>query len=111
MASSKEGQGSSRPTSPKDFAVTTPEKSSLGGDGLNQFILPQIIDIQKQLGQLTQAVATLTENSKDHGRKLNRISHVMYTVGVVGTILLAILVFFANKIADAAIALLKAQGH
>jgi hypothetical protein len=66
-----------------------------------------MMEVQRSVGALNQAVTTLGEDSKDHGKKLNRISHIMYSVGVVGTILLAVLVFFANKIADAVVAGLK----
>ncbi|MGI8990638.1 MAG: hypothetical protein ACR2I2_13805 [Bryobacteraceae bacterium] len=98
---------SGRTGPPKDFALSPPPQQPGSPDALTQFILPIVSATQRELGQLSQAVATLSEDSKENRKKLDRISHVMYSVGVVGTILLFILVFLANKIADALIAGLK----
>ena len=64
--------------------------------------------IQNQLGRLTQAVETLTAESAEMRKKVERLSHIAFAAGVVGTILLVILGFAANKIADAVIATMKA---
>ena len=61
-----------------------------------------------QLGKLTEAVETLKSESKEHGKKLDRLSHIIYSAGVVGTVLLAIGVWLLNKIADVVIAKLNA---
>lgn len=94
---------------PKDYALSTPPKDSGSSDNLSQFILPIVTATQRELGQFSQAIMTLTEESKETRKKVDRISHIMYSVGVVGTVLLAILVFLANKIADALIAGLKSH--
>jgi hypothetical protein len=39
------------------------------------------------LGELTQAIKTLTEQVKENDKKLDRISHVVYAVGAVVTVL------------------------
>ena len=67
--------------------------------------------MQKTLGELTQAVKTLTTESSQARKKLDRLSHIVYSAGVVGTILVVIIGFLANKIADAVIATIKASGH
>jgi len=54
------------------------------------FTLQIAFELQKSVSQLTQAVETLTEQSKDHGMKLDRLSHISYAAGVVLALLLAV---------------------
>jgi hypothetical protein len=65
------------------------------------------MQMQKTLGQVEQAVKTLTEDFREERKKVNRLSHIIYAAGVVGGIGLAILIFLANKLADVFIASLK----
>jgi len=68
----------------------------------HSFILQAIMEMQKAIGKLTQAVETLTEDSRKNGAKLDDISHKVYaaqvTIKIVGGILSIIggvvLVFF-----------------
>jgi len=50
-----------------------------------------MMEMQKVLGQLTQAVITLTEESKKNSTKLDEISHKVYaaqvTIKIIGAIL------------------------
>jgi hypothetical protein len=55
------------------------------------------MELQKSTGQLTQAVQTLAEQSKDHGKKLDSISHRVYAAGAVLTVIGAILYFFLDR--------------
>jgi hypothetical protein len=97
-------QRSSRaPTTPTDYPVTPSSISGLD----HSFVSQAIMEVQRSVGQLTQATTTLAEDSKDHRKQLGRISHIMYAIGVVGAILLGILVFLANKIADPVVAGIK----
>lgn len=68
------------------------------------------MEIQKTLGQLQQSVTQLTEQSKRHGEKLDRISHIIFAAGVVGALLLAVGSFILNKIWNVLIAALTAAG-
>lgn len=75
---------------PPTSRITPPSDYSKGD--YSTFILPAILEMQKTLGQLTQAVTTLSEKSKDSGDKLDRISHKVFAaevvVGIVGSLLL-----------------------
>lgn len=97
---SSRARGSRSPSTPADYPTSPLPISGMD----HSFLLQAIMEVQRSIGQLTQSTATLTEDSKEHRKQLNRISHIMYAVGVVGTILLAALVFLANKIADAVVA-------
>ncbi len=60
--------------------------------------------MQRTLGKVEQAVDTLTTESRETCKKVSRLSHIIYAAGVVGTIAVAMLIFMANKLADAIIA-------
>jgi hypothetical protein len=55
------------------------------------------MELQKSSGQLTQAVQTLTEQSKTQNTKLDSISHRMYGAAAVLTVVGAILYFFLDR--------------
>lgn len=78
---------------PDQFPQTTPPQDHILSDR-SGFIFQSILEMQKNLGQLTQAVITLTEESKKNSTKLDEISHKVYaaqvTVKVVGALLGAI---------------------
>lgn len=63
--------------------------------------------IQATLGKLTEAVETLKAQSKEHGQKLERISHTMYAAGAVMTVVGGISIFILNKVWDAALLFFK----
>ncbi len=67
--------------------------------------------IENQLGRLTEAIDSLKLQTTKQGEKLDKISHIIYAAGAVGTILVVIVGFLANKAADAFIASLKVAGH
>jgi hypothetical protein len=46
------------------------------------FTLQAVFEMQGKLGELTQAIKTLTEDSREHGRELKHIGKVMYAAGV-----------------------------
>jgi hypothetical protein len=78
---------------PGQLPQTTPPQEHIVSDH-SGFILQSVLEMQKTLGQLTQAVTTLTEESKKSSTKLDDISHKVYaaqvTVKVVGALLGAI---------------------
>ena len=94
---------------PDKFPEVPPAQSHPSGD--YSYTVELVGTIQNQLGRLTQAIETLTRDSTDVRRKVDRLSHIVYAAGVVGAILALILGFVANKIADAVIATIKASGH
>jgi len=98
--------GQPRTSIPTNFPESTPPPS-----GDYSYTVELVGSIQNQLGRLTQAIETLTKESSEMRKKLDRLSHIVYAAGVVGTILIIILGFAANKIADAVIATMKSSGH
>src|SRR4029077_7849200 len=46
------------------------------------FMLQMVFEMQGKLGELTQGIKTLTEDSKDHSKELRHIGKVMYAAGV-----------------------------
>jgi len=46
------------------------------------FVLQMVFEMQGKLGELTQAIKTLTEDSKEHSKELKHIGKVMYAAGL-----------------------------
>ncbi|PIU52594.1 MAG: hypothetical protein COS90_10630 [Deltaproteobacteria bacterium CG07_land_8_20_14_0_80_60_11] len=73
---------------PTQSPQTTPQDYLLSD---HSFTLQAMMEMQKVLGQLTQAVITLTEESKKNSTKLDEISHKVYaaqvTIKIIGAIL------------------------
>ncbi len=80
---------------PRQMAETTPP--NMGVDQ-HSWILQSVMEMQKNVGQLTQAVGTLTEQTKEQGKKLDSISHRIYAGSVILGLLIALLLFILNKI-------------
>lgn len=82
------------------------------------FTLQTIMEMQKTLGQLTQAVNTLTEESKKRGDILDKISHKVYAAqvglvvaGVVLSTLGSAAVYLLSEIWKAMYPLLQLKPH
>jgi hypothetical protein len=86
MTKGREQTGSDQAL-PQRIAETTPQ-SYPGSD--HSFTLQIVFELQKNVGQLTQAVSTLADQSKDNGKKLNQMSHIIYAAGVVLALILAV---------------------
>lgn len=82
---------------PEHFPDTTPP-SYVGSD--YSFTLQTVLDLKGSVGRLSQAVETLIDTSKDQGRKIDRISHIIYAAGAVVTLLGIVAGFLLNKLAD-----------
>lgn len=102
-------------TTPPRLAETTPP-SYYTND--HSFTLQAIMEMQKTLGGLTQAVNTLTEESKKSRDKLDEISHnvfaakkVMWVVGTILSFLAGSAIFILNKIWDTILPLLQTNLH
>jgi hypothetical protein len=92
-------------TTPEGYTTVPPNVAYPSGD--YSYILEIVMGMQKTLGQVEQAVKTMTDDFREERKKISRLRHIIYAAGVVGTIGLAILVFLANKFADVFIASLK----
>ena len=63
------------------------------------FTLQAIMEMQKTVGGLTEAVGTLKKLTEKQGEKLDKISHRIYAAGVLITIAVPIVAFLANLFA------------
>jgi hypothetical protein len=98
MADKEQSRTRSRAqTTPEDFP-TTPQQQLPSGDF--SYTLEVVMGMQKTLGEHTHAVQTLTEEFKGMRTKVDRLSHIIYAAGVVGTILLGVGVWLLNKVTD-----------
>ena len=100
---------------PTQLPQTTPQAYAPSD---HSFTFQTFMEIQKNLGQLNQAIVTLTEESKKSSTKLDEVSHKVYaaqvTIGVVGSILAAIsggALFLFWKIWDAIYPILLSKPH
>ncbi len=84
-----------RESTPGKMPETTPPNMGLDQ---HSWILQAVMEMQVSIGQLTQAVNTLTTQSKEQKDKLDSISHRIYAGTAVLGILIAILLFVLNKI-------------
>ena len=82
---------------PEHYPVTPPP--GFRADD-HSWVLQTIMELQKSTGQLSQAVNTLTEQSKEQGKKLDSISHRVYAAAAVVTTIGGILYFFLNRMWD-----------
>lgn len=92
------------PTTPEDYP-TTPQASYPSGE--YSYVLEIVMNMQVTMGKLTEAVDTLKNQSKEHGQKLEKISHTIYGATAVVTVIGGIAIFLLNKIWDAALVYFK----
>lgn len=81
--------GSLPPTTPMTYPSTE-----------HNWTLQTVFELQKSVGQMTQAVNTLTEQQKELARKVDGISHKVYAAIAILVLIGAILTFFAKGIND-----------
>ena len=70
------------------------------------FTLQAIMEMQKAVGGLTEAVNTLKTLAEKQGERLDKISHRIYAAGVILTIAVPVIAFLANLFAPQVIAAL-----
>jgi hypothetical protein len=93
MPKAENPRESGRETTPKRFAETTPPVyPSLD----YSFVLQGVFDIQKNIGKLEQAVQNLTDQQKEHSKKLDALSHKIYAAIAVILFVGAVLTFFSK---------------
>ena len=66
-----------------------------------------LMELQRTVGELSQSVETLARQSKEHDKKLDRISHRIYAAVAVLTILGAALLWLLNAVSDEIVAVVK----
>ena len=89
----KESSRSSRSrgaTTPEGYPTVPPSVAYPSGD--YSYTLEVVMEMQKTLGQLTQAIATLTEQGKEHGRKLEDACKDIHAAKVVVGVVCALVV-------------------
>jgi len=78
------------PTTPEGYPTVPPSVAYPSGD--YSYTLEVVMEMQKTLGQLTQAIATLTEQGKEHGRKLEDACKDIHAAKVVVGVVCALVV-------------------
>jgi hypothetical protein len=106
MAEFDQQEETSDNITPPKSPNTTPLNYNMRGD-YSTFILPAILEMQKTLGQLTQAVTTLTEKSKENNDTLNKISHKIYAAEAILVIVGGVLIYFIHKALDVIVPLIQ----
>ena len=92
---SKQPRSSGTPTTPEGYP-TSPLHSLSAID--HSFTLQTMMEVQRAVGALTQAISTLTEQSKEQGKKLDDVrmdvhaakaggKTLLWVVGLFGTLL------------------------
>jgi len=94
---------SERTETPKEIPEITPQRYPMTD---YSFTLQAIMEMQKTIGGLSEAVGTLKNLTEKQGEKLDKISHRIYAATVVITIALPILAFLANLVAPTVLAAL-----
>jgi hypothetical protein len=87
MIDKPSGRSSSRQSTPEVLPSTNPISYP---STEHDWTLQTVFELQKTVGQLTQAVSTLTEQGRDNGKKLNQISHQIYAAGAILALTLAV---------------------
>jgi hypothetical protein len=89
--------------SPKQSTPILPSTTpiSLPGSGADySFVLPTLMELQRSIGKLTQAVDTIGNELRDQRTKLDKIGKQVYAAIVVLVVVGGILSFFAKGIND-----------
>jgi hypothetical protein len=93
----KPREGGRETTTPSRFPETTPQVYP-GSD--YSFTLQAVLELQKSVGQLQEAVSTLKDQAKQHSDKLEKISLRIYAATAVLVVLGSIIGFLLNKGVD-----------
>lgn len=104
MPEKEPGKSRGRPqsTTPEEYPVTSSQSVYPSGD--YSYTVEIVATIQHQLGKLTEAVESLKEQAKTHGRKLEEIGKDVHAakivIAVVGTLVAGAAAFlgFAIKL-------------
>lgn len=77
------GRGSRSPSTPADYPTNPLPLSGMD----HSFLLQAIMEVQRSIGQLTQATTTLADDSKEHSKELKDIGKDLHAAKVVGTVI------------------------
>jgi hypothetical protein len=76
------------------------------------FMLQMVFEMQGKLGELTQGIKTLTDDSKEHSKELKHVGKVMYAAGVLIPVVSVLGMWVLEKVWEYFIApALKVSGH
>ena len=87
---------------PEDFPETPPPQPTD-----RSWSLQMLMELQRTVGELSQSVETLKNESKEHDKKLNQINHRIYATVVVLTIFGAVLLWILNAVSDEIVTAVK----
>jgi hypothetical protein len=91
-------------TTPKSFPEVPPP--ALAHSVGTMHLVESMMQIQQAIGELKSDVGHLKSASDKQGKKVDRISHVIFAAGVVLAIAVTVFGFIINKIGDSLITLL-----
>ena len=101
-ADERRGRQDEAESPPDEFPETPPPQLADWS-----WTLQMLMELQRTVGELSQSVETLTRQSKEHDKKLDRISHRIYAAVAVLTILGAALLWLLNAVSDEIVAVVK----
>ncbi len=84
-----------RETTPRELPSVPPPSyaDSVG----TMHLVETMMQIQKSIGELTADVRNMKATLDSHGKKIDRISHIIFAAAAVVTVLVAIVGFIANQ--------------
>jgi hypothetical protein len=107
----KEEKDRSKGTGPARYPEVQPP--AYPGSEYN-FTVQIVFEMQGKLGELSQAIKNLTEVSKEHDKKLDRATNVIYAAGLIIPVLGVLAMWGFNKLVDFLVAVapaLKTLSH
>jgi hypothetical protein len=76
------------------------------------FVLQMVFEMQGKLGELTQAIKTLTESSKEHDKEIRHVTKVIYAASLLVPVISVCAIFLLGKLWELIIApALKVLSH
>jgi hypothetical protein len=94
----KQSRPDEREAAPQRFAEVPPPAYSQNVGAT--YLAETVMQMQQSLGELKSDVRHLKESVDGHGKKLDRISHIIFAASVVATIFIAIGGFAISKLVD-----------
>jgi hypothetical protein len=100
MADKPAVKSSGKQSQPDVFPTTTPLTFQSGGSTDYSFVLPTLMEIQRGIGKLDEAVNTLKSKADEQGKKLEGIDRKIYAAIAILAVCGAVLGFLINKGVD-----------
>ncbi len=91
----KEDRSAPRETVPGRLPDTTPQVFP----GTNyDFIMQAVYEMRGTLGEMTQAIRTLTETSKEHDKEIRHVTKVIYAASILVPVISVSVVWLLGKL-------------